>query len=802
MRKLLIVMAVGLVLASVSLAATFTGQVTDHEGRPLPGATIHLASGTVLMTDTDGRFEVEAGESFGLTHVGYKTVSSITASEGAGLVVRMERSMSMLDNVVVTGNRYEKAAYKVSQPITATTGEQIARKGHTIVSDVIREFPGIDMNDAGPFRARPVIRGLFGTRILVLVDGERLNDQRDISSFAGVSMSLVDANEIDRVEVVNGPSSVLYGSDAMGGVINILTKRSEFNSELTPWARYSSRYSSADKQHSNRIDVGLNGERYTVSFGALYREADDSFAGGDGWNTSGDFPQFNPEFYDALNESTGRNFSNDRLANTGARVNNYDAKFAYKLSNKYRLDFDFGAFRGSDIGYPGVPNDSTPFWFFYPNHDRDNFSVTLTGRGLSDKLQKLVAKAYYQKISKDFLTDFLGQIVIPAGPGMTITPMDNLNHTEVKKYGLTFQELYAASATSRMTFGFDYLREEIDGAGTSRTLMEGFGPFPFIDEETRSSVPKNNWNEFGAYISGEMDLDPLQLTLGLRLDNFWINTEKTETYTNEETDEILPVVDENFTALNGSFGVVYGIGEGVNLVGNLGTAYRVPNVVERFYWGSASSRETRPNEDIKPERSMSFDYGVKAVHDRANYSLMGFYSDYSDFSQLVNYDSAANGHGGFDDLWRYENIEDVTIYGFEAMIEGELESGLYGSLAFTYQHGDNKTEDQPLFVAPIKTSTTVGYRQNKHGLFGEVTLRVVGDQDRVPDVTYLDDVATKGFTAVNVLSGVAVYDQVRLSLGVRNLLDEAFAEPFNARNPDNPVIEPGRSFIVALTASL
>jgi hemoglobin/transferrin/lactoferrin receptor protein len=318
--------------------------------------------------------------------------------------------------------------------------------------------------------------------------------------------------------------------------------------------------------------------------------------------------------------------------------------------------------------------------------------------------------------------------------------------------------------------------------------------------ETGSSVPKNSWNELGVYASGETSYDKLSLTAGARLDNFWIKTQTTPGYV-DTAGNALPTEDETYTAVNGSFGLVYPLTETVNLVGNVGTAYRVPNVVERFYYGSASNRETRPNPDIKPERSISFDFGVKAVHEEISYSLMGFYSDYRDFTQLQAFDSVP-GHAGFTRLWRYENIDDVRIYGFESIIEGNFENGLYGSLAFSYQHGQNRTLNQPLYVSPIKTTATVGYRYPRHGLFGEVTMRVVSDQDRVPDVTFLDDIATNGFTVVNLNAGARLFDRIRLILGINNLFDEVYAEPFNARNPDNPVPEPGRSFVVGLATSL
>jgi len=803
MRHILIVVISFSLLGASALSAAISGRVVSADKElPIARATVVIGEdGQSIVTDDDGYFRIDGvGDTVTVTisHVGFVTIAGESIYAGHDNIIVMDRSFTVLDSYVVTAKRYEKEAYKVSQPITASSSEEISTKGHTIVSDVIRGFPGLDMNDAGPFRARPVIRGLYGTRVLVLVDGERLNDQRDVADFAGVSMSLIDVNEIERVEVVNGPSSVLYGSDAMAGVINIITRRNSLSEGLKPVVKYSGRYSTTDQQHANRIDVGLETDRYSFSVGAQYREAHRDYAPPDKWQQEDDrYGVFRPEFYDSLNAARGTSFSRDRLVNSRARVNNYDAKLGLKLNNKHRLDFDYGAFRANDVGYPGVPNDSTPFFFFYPNHDRDNFSLTYTGTGLTDKMAKLETKFYYQRISKDFFTDFFDGIIIPAGPGRLIIPQTSLSSTEVKKFGLNFQELYQFTDRATLTFGFDGYREEIDGGVTSITLFEGFGPFPFEDTTTEASVPKNAWWALGVYTSGEMSLEPLLFTAGLRLDNFWINTEETDGYV-DDNDEALPTEDETYTALNGSLGVVYPVGRGVNLVANVGTAFRVPNVVERFFYGSASGRETRPNPDIKPERSVALDLGFKAIHPQINYSLIGFYSNYDDFTQLVRFQIDDFGR----DNWRYENVEDVTIYGFEGVIEGNLDNGLYGNLQLTYQHGQNDTDDEPIFVSPVKTALTAGYRYRKHGLFGEFTIRRVEDQTRVPEVTALDDIATEGFTVVDATVGVRLFKSVKLALTGKNLFDEVYSEPFNGRNPDNPIVEAGRNFVLSLNSSL
>jgi hemoglobin/transferrin/lactoferrin receptor protein len=789
-------------------AALYEGKVIDVVDKlPLEKATIFIENQQKFIDcDEKGVFQIEYdGKStlkVSVSHIGYGTRKHIELNIEEPTVIILAPAASNLDNVVVTANRYSREAYKVTQPITSVSSDQIEAGGHTIVADVIRDFPGIDMNDAGPFRARPVIRGLYGTRILVLVDGERLNDQRDVSAFAGVTMSLVDVNEIERVEVVNGPSSVLYGSDAMGGVINIITRSVNFTDRFTPNASYRGSFSINEEHHSHRLDIGLSCRKLTGSVGILYREALKDYQPPKGWNRENRYYPFRSDYYENLNKDQNTDYDPTRLANSRAKVQNFDGKLAYKLSEKYKLDLDMGFFRADDVGYPGVPNDSTPLLFFYPNHDRDNFALTFTGKDISRRMAKLTGRLYYEKISKEFLTDFLGSgyVVLNPDPFSSMDLISVLNYTEVTKYGFNFQELYGIGEQTHLTFGFDILHEKIDGDVTTIIDFTGLGPFPFTDTTVGASVPKSDWTSLGVYASGETSFEDMLVTLGVRFDNYWIKTKETKGYTDSD-DNPLPADDETYNSFNGSFGITYPLTEEVNLVANVGTAFRVPNTVERFFYGSASGRETRPNPDIKPEKSISIDYGVKAIHKEFNYSLMGFYSDYTDFAQFQNF-AFETIHGATTPLWRYENIEDVVIYGFEGIIEVNPSDGIYSRLNLSYQHGQNESAETPIFVSPLKTSVTMGYRNQKQKWYGEFIIKMVDHQDRVPDVTYLDDIPTRGYWLLNAVFGIQVNEHVKFSLAARNILDEVYSEPFNARNPDNPIPEPGRNLTISITANL
>ncbi len=175
-----------------------------------------------------------------------------------------------VDPIVVTATRGPREASKIPQPVSVVQRRDLVQQVPNTVTDLFRNLPGLDVTGVGVNQGRPEIRGQRGQRILLLEDGLRLNNFRRQQDF-GELPALVDVNGVDRVEVVRGPASVLYGSDAIGGVVNIITR--------TPRAEGfhafgSLRYGDVENQKSGSARVyGRNGS-FTVRAGGTVREAD------------------------------------------------------------------------------------------------------------------------------------------------------------------------------------------------------------------------------------------------------------------------------------------------------------------------------------------------------------------------------------------------------------------------------------------------------------------------------------------------------------------------------------------------
>ena len=138
-----------------------------------------------------------------------------------------EPMASFFAETTVTATGSERDVFEIATPVTVITAAEIERLAPRNPAELLRDQPGVDVNGVGPNQARPVIRGQRGLRVLFLQDGLRLNNARRQTDFGEIT-GLVDMESIGQVEVVRGPASVLYGSDAIGGVMNLVTRKPTF----------------------------------------------------------------------------------------------------------------------------------------------------------------------------------------------------------------------------------------------------------------------------------------------------------------------------------------------------------------------------------------------------------------------------------------------------------------------------------------------------------------------------------------------------------------------------------------------
>jgi iron complex outermembrane receptor protein len=207
-------------------ARALIGRVTDRDGKPLYQARVSvIEANRTATTDLEGHYSVPDlpsgtyGVSFSAIGYAPQVVRVTLADEDVTLDVSLKPSLVELPDLQVTAAPGATTALTSPQPVSVLGGSDLASSRSATLGETVSALPGVRSFSTGSGIGKPVIRGLSSNRVLVLADGERVESQQ----WGDEHGPQIEAGEADRIEVIRGPASVLYGSDALGGVINVVT---------------------------------------------------------------------------------------------------------------------------------------------------------------------------------------------------------------------------------------------------------------------------------------------------------------------------------------------------------------------------------------------------------------------------------------------------------------------------------------------------------------------------------------------------------------------------------------------------
>lgn len=278
-----------LVLPTTAAAQAVVGSVRDMDGRPLAEAHVLVVPiERRAVTDAEGRFRLPplpAGEyRLDVSLIGFAPVSRVLRVSGGGgsiepLEIRMTPTPLTLSGIEVTASGTGRAPAAVTQATSQLSGKALERELSGTVAQTLRYQPGISVRFNGPAAAMPVMRGLTGDRVLVLQDGQRTADLAGSATDHGVT---IDPLAAQRVEVVRGPATLLYGNNALGGVVNVISGDVSGGMPTAPQAAFAIRSESAYPgiALNGRVSAPL-GEAFAVSARGGFRTAGDMRIGAD-----------------------------------------------------------------------------------------------------------------------------------------------------------------------------------------------------------------------------------------------------------------------------------------------------------------------------------------------------------------------------------------------------------------------------------------------------------------------------------------------------------------------------------------
>jgi len=703
-----------------------------------------------------------------------------------------------LKEIVTTGSRYPRAYYESPQALSFITTTQLREQQPTVVGDLLSTLPGVDNSKDSPWEQRPVLRGLGGQRVLVLMDGSPVNSARG----NGPHPSLVEADQIERVEVVRGPSSVAYGSDALGGVINIITREGNLAAGDHFAGRARLNVSSVDKQRGGSIElmpqVGKlsgfisGGARKALDFKTPV--ADRDLARELGLPTSETVPLSSFKDWNAL------------------------ANLRYGLTQHMALRGGYQMYRGSGIGLPGLTTqildpftDEQLFYqdFGFPDYDRDAAYLTLEHQYPDAWLNKTHAKVYWQREHRNFYSHeefstglFPPGTPIPTGARTRITNQDRF--FDLSTWG--FQTQFTSRKTRRylLSSGIDLAADHTDGDNVRhRYWDDAYGTTVLTEANVVSaSVPDGTFGNYALYAQSEVYLGP-QWTASVG-GRYTYYRYRTEAGPRSPTASFAPYqVDDG--SLSGSLGVVYAPIADLHLTANIANGYRQPNAQDLFFNGPASVGTVLGNPALTPEKSLSYDVGLRWGPGALAVSGNLFYSTYRDLIDAVNVTPPGSPPQA-PQTYQYVNITSARIWG------GELEGTLrflrhwQARLAMAGAVGDitnadaidqlyHVTQDQaPLpNVPPFKGGAGLRWTDAKGRVWVEPGVRWSWRTNRLAIPTPgLPSQFRKEWLVGDVLAGIRLPRGQRIGLGLRNLADRSYTMPLGS------LPEAGRSWTANL----
>ena len=672
------------------------------------------------------------------------------------------KRMTSLSQVTITATRTEKDVFDTPSAVSVIDSATLERRLPNTPVDAFRDLPGLDVTGVGTNQTRPTIRGLGGQRILLLEDGLRLNNSRRQQDF-GELPAIAGISGIDRVDVVRGPASVLYGTDAIGGVVNIITAGLPSVSDgLHGWVGY--RYSTADQQQTP--SAGLEGRFGRLAFRAsgAYRDT---------------------KSYDAPSGRFGDvSFDDDvKVNDTGVRDYSYNALAGWDLGKSQTLTARAERYTARNAGFGYVANadlgatDAPTIQITYPDQDVQRYSLgwraLSLGAAVADRAE---VTTYLQENTRHLDLD----VFIPFGQGLPPTAgvtSQQRNWTDMRTLGFRAEATKLVGARTLLTYGADAFEDRSDNTDSSVTIVTGFGP-PQVEASTRPQVPNASFRSAGVFAQGDVRLaDRVSVIVGGRYQDVLAKTRSTPGITD-------PVSESKDRTAVGAANLLVRAMSGLNLIASIGRGFRSPNIVERFFEGptpEGSGYQAR-NPNLDPETSVNLDLGARWRQDVFFAEGFVFQNDVHDGIAIAPTGDTINELPVYQNV----NVEKLRFRGLELTAGARALSGFDLSANFSRIESKNVTDPN----SPVgntysrKFAFDAAWHPIANRLSFGYSLRHNGEQkDVIAGTSPVGDVLP-AFTVHDVRAEAALIDRGRnrtsLVVRVNNLTNELYAEFANA----------------------
>ena len=661
---------------------------------------------------------------------------------------------STLSAVNVTAKGY--AATDLETPLSTTTldRDEIARRGAGNVGDALRGEPGIAISNDSAQGQNPVIRGLGKESLVLLVDGMRFNSAQP----AGAIASFMSLGLAERVEVVKGGASVLYGTGALGGAINVLLPQAKFVPGIGGEAGAS--YDSASQGVRGTAVVNASAGDHALMLGASLARIDDYQS---------------PE---------------GKVARTGYDSDSFIGQYRFRLDAQQQLRLSAQVHKDEDVWYPGStkPHPTNPALrsttVHSPQQERRLYELGYSRKGSGEAPLNLDVRVYRQEMERSIYghANWLGR---------DISTTDVTFQTD----GFDAKADWLVHPQHLLSFGVNAW--EMTGNPDRRlAAAPTFTTFAVNTPFQNASI-----KALGVYAQDDMRFGKLNLLAGLRYDTVKGDAE------NMNNGARTSGLDSKDSAVSGSLGAIYEVAPLLRPYANYARAFRAPGMRERYESGLRNDGYYYAGSpEVDAETADQFEIGLKGANAAVNYGISAYYNQIDNYltGQILTGTAAtaACGAANAASCKKTVNLGSVTIKGLEAHARWQFVHGQWLSAGYSMVRGENNDLDEPLFQMPAD-EVSLGWLGNVlPGVKADFTLRLVDRQDRVAtQFSKGSENATAGFVTADLGATWQFAKNQSLRFAVKNLADKTYHEHLTEGVSDSEIKAPGRSVQLAWRGS-
>lgn len=702
----------------------------------LPGALITIpdlkisvvsnSSGQFTFTNIPlkGRFLVE------IRYIGYSTlIQTVDLSDASGMEFALYPSTIEAKEVVITGTAFSTDNRKNSTAVSSVTKDQLVNRPSGNLVDAIARVPGVSQVTTGGGISKPVIRGLSYNRVVTLVDGAKQEGQQ-----WGDEHGLeVDQYSAERVEVLRGAASLLYGSDALGGVINILeplpSPEGKIQGELIS---------------SYQSNNGLSGSS------GMIQGNNNGFV----WRARGSYKN-----------AFSYNAPGGRIANTGYNETSFSGQLGLNKKWGY-AHLNVSSFR-NNIGLPDFGRNADGSF-------EDESGNTFSDQDLKNRTLFLP----FQDI-RHYKIAFNSHVLFNTGRLRTTIAFQDNQRRELED-NRTDPALFFDLKT--YSSDFKYFFNETNGwepvIGLSGLIQNN------LNKAEELLIPDYDAREFGLFAYAKKSWESTSFNLGARFD--YRNIEGVEMV--EDGSAKFNNFSNSFSNLSGALGFTKEFDEHYNFKANLGSAFRSPNIAELSSDGvhEGTFRYEIGNNNLKPENSYYGDLAFEFNNNTVSASIGAFNNYINNFifsSQLNDETTVVNG----ETLPLYRFIQaNANLSGLEATLTLHPANLIHFENSFSYTRGINRATHSPLpFIPSAILRNELRLEPDLKGLkssYFSIGMDNVFKQNRIDKF----ETPTSGYSLVNLGVGTTFMlgrQPLRLNLSANNIFDKAYYDHLSRFKP-------------------